>query len=180
MQTEKTDRLYTYEDYLKIDDDNQYELIGGELILVPRPRPKHQKTAGRIYTKFENFLKQNAFGEVIYEVDVYLSGEVVSPDIIFISKDRLNIIGELNIQGAPDLVVEILSQSTVKLDRVKKSRLYYEYGVKEYWIVDPDHKIIEVFMPGEKNWNLFQAYNMDETLISPLLNGLEIQLKEIF
>lgn len=86
----------------------------------------------------------------------------------------------MNVQGAPDLVVEVLSPSTGKNDRVEKSKMYYKHGVKEYWIVDPDHKTIEVFIPAEKNWNLFQSHDDDDTLISPLLTGLEIKLKDIF
>jgi Uma2 family endonuclease len=86
----------------------------------------------------------------------------------------------MNIQGAPDLVVEVLSPSTCKNDRVEKSRMYYKHGVKEYWIVDPDHKTVEIFIPGEKNWNLFDSYDDDGILTSPLLTGLEIQLGDIF
>ena len=74
----------------------------------------------------------------------------------------------------------ILSPSTGSLDKVEKSRLYYNHGVKEYWIVDPDSKVIEVLTPGEKYWNIYGAYGMDDIVTSPLLAGLEIQLKDIF
>lgn len=93
-------------------------------------------------------------------MDVVLSStEKPKPDILFISKDRLDIITENNIQGAPDLIVEILSPSTAIYDRTEKSRIYYKYGVKEYWIVDPYIKCVEIFVPGETNWNLYQAFN---------------------
>jgi len=184
MRTEKADtgRLYTYDDYLKIDDDNQYELIGGKLVLVPAPRTLHQELVGKIYRKVAEFIYDNNLGKVfIAPTDVLLSEiEKPQPDILFVSIERLNIITEMNVQGAPDLVVEILSPSTGKNDRVEKSRMYYKHGVMEYWIVDPDHKTIEVFIPGEKNWNLFQSYDDEDTLTSPLLKGLEIQLKNIF
>lgn len=182
MQIENTDRLYTYEDYLKIDDDNQYELIGGKLILVPSPKSIHQIINTELAATLRDYVRKNNLGRVITApLDVLLSEtEKPQPDIMFISKDRLDIITEMNIQGAPDLVVEILSPSTGKYDKVEKSRMYYKHGVKEYWIVDPDHKTIEIFMSGEKNWNLFQAYSADENLISPLLTGLKIPLKDIF
>ncbi|AGL02271.1 Uma2 family endonuclease [Desulfoscipio gibsoniae] len=184
MQTEKTDtdRLYTYDDYLKIDDDNQYELIGGKLILVPAPRTLHQELVGKIYRRVAEFIYDNNLGKVlIAPTDVLLSDtEKPQPDILFISIERLNIITEMNVQGAPDLVVEILSPSTGKNDRVEKSKMYYKHGVKEYWIVDPDHKTIEVFISGEKNWNLFQSYDDEDILTSPLIKGLQIQLKDIF
>ncbi len=183
MQVEKADsgRLYTYEDYLKIDDDNQYELIGGELILVPSPKAIHQIISIGLATTLWDYVQKNKLGRVMAApMDVLLSEtEKPQPDIFFISKERLNIIAENNIQGAPDLVVEILSPSTGKFDRVEKSKMYYKHGVKEYWIVDPDHKTVEVFIPGEKNWNLFQSYDDDDILTSPLLQGLEIKLKDI-
>jgi len=182
MQTEITDRLYTYEDYLKIDDDNQYELIGGKLILVPAPRTIHQKITRKLIQTIGIFVDKNNLGELYgAPIDVLLNEkEKPQPDIVFISKERLDIITEMNIQGAPDLVIEILSPSTGKYDRVEKSKMYYKHGVKEYWIVDPVHKVIEIFIPGEKNWVLFQSYNEDNTLTSPLLDGLEIQLKDVF
>jgi len=184
MQTEKADanRLYTYADYLKIDDDNQYELIGGKLILVPAPRTFHQELVGKIFRRIAEFVYDNNLGKVlIAPTDVLLSEtEKPQPDILFVSKKRLDIITEMNVQGAPDLVVEILSPSTGKNDRVEKSKMYFKYGVMEYWIVDPEHKTIEVFIPGEKNWNLFQSYDDEDTLTSPLLQNLEIQLKNIF
>ncbi|MCL6635051.1 MAG: Uma2 family endonuclease [Peptococcaceae bacterium] len=182
MEIEKADRLYTYEDYLKIDDDNQYELIGGRLILVPAPKTIHQRIKGRIFRIVADFVYKNGLGEVLdAPTDVVLTEtDKPQPDILFISKERLDIIAEMNVQGAPDLVVEILSPSTGKYDRVEKSKMYYKHGVKEYWIVDPDHKVIEIFIPGEKNWNLFQAYDDKNILTSPLLTGLEIQLKDIF
>lgn len=182
MQTETTERIYTYDDYLKIDDDKQYELIGGKLILVPAPRTIHQIISLELAATLLDHVRKNKLGRIITApTDVLLSPtEKPQPDILFISKERLDIITEMNVQGAPDLVVEILSPSTSKKDRVEKSRMYYKHGVKEYWIVDPDGKFIEVFVPGEKNWNLFQSYDDEDTLTSPLLTGLEIQLRDIF
>lgn len=178
MQTQ----TYTYDDYLKLDDDNRYELIGGELVLVPAPRTIHQRISVKLFKILISYIDNNNLGELLYApTDVLLTEkDKPQPDIMFISKERLDIITDNYIQGAPDLVIEILSPSTGKWDRVKKSRLYYAHGVKEYWIVDPDDMVIEVFTPGEKNWNLFQSYDAEEILLSPLLSGLEIQLKDIF
>ena len=170
MSTVLTDKKYTIEDYMKLDDGNRYELIEGELIVVPRPRLKHQKIAGGIYTAFVNFLKQNPIGEVYSDVDVYLGDKVVAPDVLFIAKERLNIAGELNIQGAPDLVVEVLSPSTARYDRKIKRQLYFANGVKEYWLVDPDQQLVEVLIAGEKEWRWAGA----------LLPGLEVKLAEVF
>ena len=174
------DRFYTVEDYMMIDDGNKYELIGGKLILLPRPRYKHQKIAGRILTKFENFLEQNPFGDVVQEVDIHLGENVVAPDLLFVAKDRFGIIGELNIQGAPDLVIEILSPSNAAHDRKKKSKIYFTNGVKEYWIADPDQKLVDVFIAGENQWRWAGVFDQEDILTTALLPGLEIKLSEIF
>lgn len=182
MQTETPNRLYTYEDYLKLDDDKQYELIGGELILVPAPKTIHQRLSHRLNQILSDFVIKNNLGEVMYApIDVVLTeSNKPQPDILYISKERLKIIKEKYIDGAPDLIVEILSPSTISRDRVEKSRLYYTHGVQEYWLVDPDAEIVEVFTPGEKNWYLSGAYSKEEILLSQLLTGLEINLKDIF
>ena len=127
MSTVLKDKKYTIEDYMKLDDDNRYELIDGELILVPRPRSRHQKIAGEFFAEIKYYLKHNAIGEVLYELDVFLGEKVkvVAPDVIFIAKERLDIIKELNIQGAPDLVIEVLSPSTARHDRKIKRQLYF-------------------------------------------------------
>lgn len=179
---ESENRLYTYDDYLTINDDNQYELIGGKLILVPAPKTIHQEISINLVFALIEFVRRCNLGKVLYApTDVILTNkDKPQPDILFVSKERRDIITESNIKGAPDLVVEILSPSTGKLDRVEKSRLYYQHGVKEYWIVDPDSKVVEVFIAGEKNWNLFQAYSEEEVLMSLLLPGLEIKLKDVF
>ena len=182
---ETPNKLYTYEDYLKIDNDNRYELIGGELVLVPAPRTAHQRVSTNLVYAILDFIRKNKLGELFHApTDVLLdepaNKNTFQPDIFFVGKDRFKIIEEQRINGAPDLVIEILSPSTSKYDRVRKSKMYYTHGVKEYWIVDPDAKVIEVFTPGEKNWNLAEAYDTDGILTSPLLPGLQINLTDVF
>ena len=174
------DRHYTYEDYLKLDDRRDYEVVGGKLIVVPRPRPRHQKVIGRLYALLENYLRRERAGEVYPDVDVVLGEEVVSPDLVIISAERLFIVEEARINGAPDLVVEVLSPSTAKLDRKDKSRLYHRHGVREYWLVDPELRLVEVFVRGERDWNRYGVYDEEEVLSSPTLQRLEIKLQEIF
>src|SRR3990172_13184924 len=98
-------KKYTYEDYLKTPDDVRYELIGGELLMTPSPETRHQRISGKIVFALEKFVTENDLGEVFHApCDVHLDDEnVVQPDILFISKDRLNIIGEKNIKNDPDL-----------------------------------------------------------------------------
>ena len=178
--TEK--KKYTYEDYLKTPDDERYELIGGELLMTPAPVPKHQRISRKIEFLLEKFVTENDLGEVFYApCDVHLDNEnVVQPDILFISKDRLNIIGEKNIQGAPDLAIEILSESTAYRDLVQKKRLYSRFGVKEFWIVIPGEEVIEVYVLKDNTYLLYRSYSKDEMLESPYLTGFKIELKVIF
>jgi len=132
-------KKYTYEDYLKTPEDKRYELIEGELLMTPSPITSHQRISRKIEFLIEKFVTENDLGEVFYApYDVHLDDEnVVQPDIMFISKGRSKIIGEKNLLGAPDLVVEILSESTAYRDLIQKKKLYAKFGVKEYWIVVP-------------------------------------------
>jgi len=171
---------YTYEDYLKLPEDRDYEVIGGELVLVPRPQPYHQKVAYRLFSALEEFAVERNLGEAYGDVDVVLGDQVVSPDVIFITRERLAILGETNVCGAPDLVVEVVSSSTRKRDRKDKSRLYFEHGVKEYWLVDAEDRLVEVFVPGARDWQRAGIFDETEVLTSPLLPGLEINLQRIF
>lgn len=175
-------KKYTYEDYLKIPDDKRYELINGELLMTPSPVPKHQLVSSELYSRLKDFVLKNDIGKVIYApCDVYFDEEnVVQPDILFISKNRLNIIGEKNIQGAPDLVIEIISENSVYRDMVQKKRLYARFGVREYWIVIPEEEEIEIYLLKDNTYQHHKTYGKANTLESPSLKGLTIVLKEIF
>jgi len=180
LTTEK--KKYTYADYLKTAEDERYELIEGELLMTPAPSMRHQRISGDLYSEVRVFVKENDLGNVFYApCDVHLDNEnVVQPDILFISKKRLNIIGEKNIQGAPDLVIEIISESTAYRDLVQKKKLYARFGVKEYWIVLPEESSAEVYTLKDNVFGLHKSYGKDDTLQSPLLQKLKIELKKIF
>ncbi|WP_018085186.1 Uma2 family endonuclease [Desulfurispora thermophila] len=173
---------YTYADYCLTEEGGRCFLMEGELVMVPAPRTVHQRISKMLQKFIDRFVESHSLGEVLYApLDVYLSEkDVLQPDIVFISRDRLHIITEENIQGAPDLVIEILSPATARYDKVTKSRLYYRYGVQEYWLVDPDGQVVQVFQRGERYWNLYDAFAVDHTLTSPLLPGLEIPLAQVF
>ena len=173
---------YTYDDYLAIDDDNRYEIIEGELVLTPSPTIIHQHIAAKIETVIRNFVEQSNLGMVMgAPLDVVLDKNVVlQPDVLFVSRERYHIITAACLKGGPDLVVEVISSSSGVRDRIKKSRIYRHYGVKEYWLVDPGAGTVEVLSEGDRGWYLAGAYDEEEILTSSLLPGLQVKLKEIF
>jgi Uma2 family endonuclease len=183
MATATTEKKkYTYADYLKTPDDERYELIEGELLMTPAPAMRHQRISGDLYSEVRIFVKENDLGNIFYApCDVHLDNEnVVQPDILFISKERMDIIGEKNIQGAPDLVIEIISESTAYRDLVQKKKLYARFGVKEYWIVIPEESSVDLFTLKDNIFVLHKSYGKDDTLQSQLLQKLKIELKKIF
>lgn len=175
-------KKYTYEDYMKLPDDERYELIEGELIMSPAPKTRHQRIALRLAQKMALFVQEKRFGEVfIAPCDIVLGGkDVVQPDILFVSKEREHIIEEDNIKGAPDLVIEIVSDSSAYNDFVTKKMLYSKHGVLEYWIVVPDDEAIELFERSGEKLMLKRRCEKGDKLASTVLNGFEMELAEIF
>ena len=173
---------HTYADYLETSDDERYELLHGELVMAPAPLTDHQDILGGLYSEMRTFVKEYNLGHVLLApTDVVLSDtDVVQPDILFVSNERRHIRTRENIQGAPDLVVEILSPATAERDRNVKSALYAQHGVHEYWLVDPDARTITVFLLNEGDFEEVDTYSEGETLTSPMLAGFSIALDEIF
>ncbi len=175
-------KKFTYQDYLKTPADERYELIEGDMLMTPSPATRHQKISRDIEFEILKFVRANHLGEIFdAPYDVYLDEEnVVQPDILFISKERLNIIGEKNIQGSPDLVIEILSENSAYRDLVQKKKLYARFSVKEYWVVIPDEESIEIYILKDNTYTIHKTFNKNETLESPYLKDLRIELKNIF
>jgi len=184
MLKSKTKIKFTYEDYKSLPESEtkRYELLEGELIMVPSPNEYHQRISGNLEFILRAFVKDKNLGR-IYDApfDVAFSGEdVVQPDILFVSKERFQIITDEEILGAPDLVVEILSPATAERDRTYKRTLYARYGVHEYWIVDPEKKTIEVLSIGKVGFETSGMYRKTDILKSPIFPGLTIKLPDIF
>jgi len=173
---------YTYADYEKLPEGSPYQLIGGELIMTPAPIPYHQIVKNNIQFEMSVFVRDKNLGIVLdAPIDVYLSAtETYQPDIIFISKERLNIIGEKKIEGAPDIVIEILSPSTAYYDLRHKKRVYEKSGVKEYWIVDPMEKSLELFENLNNEFKLFSKAQNKGLVKSKLLEGFSVETEKVF
>lgn len=181
VQIEKK-KTYTYEDYERLPEGAPYQLIEGELIMVPSPIPYHQDILRILGLKLAAFVEEKKLGKIYFApLDVYLSEtDTYQPDIIFIAKDRLNIIGEKKVEGSPDLVIEILSPATAYYDLRIKKDIYEKSGVKEYWVVDPMQKTIEVFVNKKGKFELISVSKEEDAVKSTLLEGLSISLREVF
>ena len=173
---------FTYEDYLSAPEDERYELLDGALVMTPAPGEPHQRVSMWLGWKLIQFVAENRLGEVYHApFDVVLSDfDVVQPDLIFVSHARAHIITPANLQGAPDLVVEILSPSTAERDKTFKYALYAEHGVGEYWMVDTDAKTITVLLLGERGFAVAGIYGEGQTLESPTLGGFALAIDDIF
>src|SRR5690625_4945404 len=145
-------KLLTYDEYRSLPDDgNQYQLIGGRLIMSPSPTYFHQIISGNLFRILDPYVYENKLGKILYApFDVVLSmRDVVQPDLMFISAGRADIIAENNVVEAPNLVIEIISEGTKTTDRISKKTLYEQNGAREYWIVDPQEETIEQFILRE-------------------------------
>ncbi len=178
-------RKLTYDDYVLIPDDGQrHEIIDGEHYVTAAPFLRHQRLARKLVQKLGPPVDENGLGEVfLAPCDlVFSKHDVVQPDLLFVSKERLRILTEKNIQGAPDLVIEILSESTRKLDEDIKFDLYERFGVLEYWILDSLRQTARIYRL--KNGCLRLAAELSapagDIIKTPLLPGVEVPLAEIF
>ncbi len=165
--------------------EKRYELLDGDLLRVLAPTTTHQRVSRNLEVRLHEYCQQTDFGEVLHSpVDVVLgqadAREVVQPDILLVVKERLAIIVEEEIRGAPDLVVEILSTGTEERDRGYKKILYGRYGVREYWIVDPTVRSIEVHALTPIGLELRGRFTGGKTVESTLMPDLKLPAESIF
>jgi len=175
-------KRWTYKDYLTLDDDKRYEIIEGELLEMPAPSTTHQRLVGRFFRAISEFVEKKDLGEVfVSPVDVILSDtNVVQPDVVFVSKERSEIVKERGVFGSPDLVVEVISPSTLKRDTEDKKRLYSKHGVKELWLVFPGEKAVEVFTLKGDSYEICSFGYEEGKVKSCNLKGFELNLGELF
>jgi len=182
MATEVIPKL-TYEEFRRLPDDGKrYELIHGEVHLTPSPTTKHQFALQNLSRSLDPFVFKHRLGEIfVAPLDVRLSRDTaVQPDPIFISNSRARIIKENYIDGAPDLVVEILSPSTAAHDRATKLALYAEAGVPEVWLLETVAKTVEVLKLQGKKYLVDSALAGEQKLTSSQFPGWELPLTDLF
>ena len=174
----------TYQDYLLLPEGGRWEVLEGDLRMVPSPGERHQRTLFRLSYTLATQVDVPGVGKVyVAPFDVILDEDtVVQPDLLVILKDRLSIVQPEGVRGAPDLVVEVLSPGTAAAarDRSIKRRLYGRYGVQEYWIVDPEARTVEVAVNRGGSLETHGLFAAGSRVASLLLPGLDVMVEAIF
>lgn len=176
---------WTYEDYAALPDDGKrYEILDGELFVTPSPLAWHQQISMNLTLALGMHVRAHKLGQLFYApFDVVLSRtDVVQPDILFISAARAEIITRANVQGAPDLVIEVLSDGTRRNDEIQKRNAYDRFGVAEYWIVDPELELMTIYRRDADGFRrVAEVENGPHGVITtPLLPGLSLPIRDVF
>jgi Uma2 family endonuclease len=176
------DTRLTYDDFCLLPEDGKRrEIIEGELFVTPSPLTAHQRAVVRLTIRLGQFVETHKLGEVFsapFDV-VFSEFDVVEPDLLFISNARAGVLTRKNVQGAPDLVVEVLSESTARVDRSIKLKLYGKFGVEEYWIIDPEGPSAEIYRRGKEGLDLAATLSAEDGLTSPMLPGFSVPLRKL-
>ena len=176
----------TYEDFVNFPDDGKrHEIIDGVHYVTPSPATKHQVVTGNLHALIWTHLKQHPIGRIfIAPFDVLLSTfDIVEPDLLYISRERLDILTAKNVQGSPDLVIEVLSPGMRRTDELTKRKRYEMFGVQEYWIVDPELDAIKAYRrisAGGFSKPVELACEHGDAISTPLLPGWSVPLTEVF
>ncbi len=173
----------TFEDLQRMREtrDERLELIEGELFVTPSPTPLHQFVSARLQFLFMQTVRQLGYGLVFNApLDVHLAeNTIVQPDLIIVLPDRRSIVTSTDVEGAPNLAVEILSPSTRRVDRTTKRDLYARYGVLEYWFVDTEARTVTVCSELHEGRYRVERVTSD-TAESVIVPGLSADLEELF
>lgn len=162
-------------------EEERYEIIEGvRYDLKPAPTVIHQQILGSLHIMI--YQTCHLSGIILFSpLDVYLDEDnQFQPDLVYILYENESIIKEKRIEGAPDLVVEVLSPSTSQNDKIRKKRQYEHHGVNEYWIIDPVHCTADQYLREHDKFVLFRTYGVDDRLTSPLFSCIDIDMSKLF
>ena len=175
---ENPEKVWTYEDYLTLDDGVYFEIINGKALMSPAPELFHQRWAGKLYLAIQRHVESRKLGEIFFApVDVVLDEKnVVQPDLVFVATAHSNLLERRGIMGAPDLVVEIISPRSLRQDRYEKRELYARFGVKEFWLADVANRSIEVLLLKSGGYQLLSCATDTGKIRSDVLPGFELDL----
>jgi Uma2 family endonuclease len=167
------------------EDGRRWELFEGDFLVTPAPTPLHQKISRRLQHALMTQLEDTGLAQVIdAPIDVIFDDfSVVQPDLVIVSTAHASLITARAVEGAPDVLVEILSPSSIDRDRYLKLRLYERFGVREYWIVDPEHGFLEAYRLGAnptRSYELRERHDRASILRCPDFPTLELPLAPLF
>jgi Uma2 family endonuclease len=183
MHIPKGKIVLTYEDYVLLPNDrNRYEILEGELTVTPAPSTKHQSASANLFKLLSRHIDDRKLGKLFYApVDLILDPTtILQPDLLFVFSAHQHIITERAIEGIPDLVVEILSPTTSRTDRVTKAQIYARHKVPAYWIVDPDQESIEIYLLEEDVFRPAVTLQGTTPTMAPPFTELEIAARDVF
>ncbi len=189
-------KIHTYEDMVKyLPPESRYELYEGVCVkmpstmesptasdMSPAPYGHHQAVAGELFAFLRDYLRSLKSGMVFHApFDVILEDKVaLQPDVVVFKEEKYNLYEKQGFFGAPDLVMEVISKGTRRIDYGRKFDLYEKYGVPEYWIVEPELQSIEIHVLKESKYVLDQALASTQVAVSRILPGFSVQLEQIF
>lgn len=170
----------TYDDYASLDDGKRYELVSGQLELMsPSPSTIHQLLTYEINEQISFNCKSDYF-IFFAPIDVILSStEVRQPDLALVNRNRIEILSKRGIEGAPDLVIEILSPSSLKRDKIDKLKTYAHFKIPEYWIIDPNLGALEQYIQAEERYELMSIFQGDDQVSSEHIPCISFTMKDV-
>jgi Uma2 family endonuclease len=145
MSGAATPTEWSYAEYARLPDDgNRYEVIDGEVLTTPSPGTRHQRVAQEVFVRLREYVLQHGIGEMLWDLDLlFVTGQFLRPDMVYVPNAERHRLTERGVEGVPGLVVEVVSPSSRRIDRLKKPARYGDFGIPEYWAVDPDlHAIL--------------------------------------
>ncbi|EKN66904.1 hypothetical protein BABA_13487 [Neobacillus bataviensis LMG 21833] len=188
---DKRQKILTYKEYANWGEDERCEVLDGKIIsMAPSPQPSHQEISMQLSIEIGSILRGKGCKAFAAPIDVFLFEDThhkwidenvrnwVIPDLIVVCDPSM--IKRNKILGAPDLVVEIISSSSAKIDRIDKRLAYQRAGVKEYWIIDPANQLVEVYRLRNHSLELQDVFKREDIIPVHVLNELEIDLAVIF
>ena len=177
-------RQLTYEEYLKTPEIKaRYDIVDGVMTMAPAPSVTHQRILLRLTRLLDQFVSERQLGEVLFApVDVIIQREPLrtrQPDLLFVSNEHTSILGD-QVEGAPDLVVEILSPSNTRFDLEAKLSDYATLGVSECWLVSPEARSVEILGLTEGSWVRLGISGLGEQVRSQVLPELDLAVVQLF
>jgi Uma2 family endonuclease len=174
--------VFDYSDYARFPDDgNRYEVLDGEVLVTPAPSPMHQHVLFNVAVALRVYVQRWRLGVVLPDVDLlFVTGQFLRPDLLFVPENARTGITNRGIEEAPGLVVEVLSPTSRSIDQVKKPRRYGDFGVPEYWVVDPRQRVVWVWRFASEDAGPERVTDRLEWKPSGAEEALVLELEEIF